>query len=240
MAKKKRTCSICRQRFYSTDLFPNAFIRDGLFKEITGECQDFKRDGYICYRDYSKYNAKYYERILRKEKGRLSNLEKEVIESLKGHEFISENINLQFEKKLTFGERLSDKLALFGGSWLFVVSFFILICFWMVLNLYIISNAFDPYPFILLNLILSCLAAVQAPVILMSQNRQAAKDRLQSEQDYLVNLNAELQIRQLNSKFDVFMRHHLEIMNDIISSQEDLQEQLERREIGRGKNIPSD
>jgi uncharacterized membrane protein len=231
---KKKTCSICQEKFQLHDLYPNALIRDNLYKEVQASYPEITREGFICYPDYRKQNAKYYERILQREKGRLSNLEKEVIESLKEHEFISENTNDQFEDNLTLGERLSDKLAKFGGSWTFIIAFFTILCGWMIVNSAILmSQKFDPFPFILLNLVLSCLAAIQAPIILMSQNRQAAKDRIKSDQDYLVNLKAELQIRQLNSRFDVFMKHHLQIMNDILQSQEELQEEVEKRNLSQ-------
>jgi len=123
--------------------------------------------------------------------------------SLKEEELLSENINKKFKRQLTFGERVSDKLSEIAGSWIFIISFFIALAFWITINsILIIFRPFDPYPFILLNLVLSCLAAIQAPIILMSQNRQADKDRLQAEYDYKVNLKAELEIRNLHEKID--------------------------------------
>ena len=113
------------------------------------------------------------------------------------------NVNTVEEENLTFGQRVADKVASFGGSWIFIISFGIMIIVWMAINVwYLRSKAFDPYPFILLNLVLSCLAAIQAPVIMMSQNRQAAKDRLQADSDYETNLKAELEIAHLHKKVD--------------------------------------
>jgi uncharacterized membrane protein len=118
---------------------------------------------------------------------------------------ISHDTNLEFEKKLTFGQRLADRVATFGGSWTFIIIFAAVLLAWVLLNTLILakhSNSFDPYPYILLNLFLSMLAAVQAPVILMSQNRQGVKDRLAAEHDYEVNFKAELEILSLHEKID--------------------------------------
>ena len=128
-------------------------------------------------------------------------------ESLEQHEILSSDISKQFERKLTFGERLSDQIAEFGGSWKFLISFGAVLVIWIAINgVILVTHAFDPYPFILLNLILSCLAAVQAPIIMMSQNRAEARDRLRAENDYKVNLKAELEIRHLHEKIDHLLR----------------------------------
>jgi uncharacterized membrane protein len=118
---------------------------------------------------------------------------------------ISHDTNLEFEKRLTVGQRLADKVAAFGGSWTFIVIFAAILFCWVFLNTVILarhSASFDPYPYILLNLFLSMLAAAQAPVILMSQNRQGLKDRLDAAHDYEVNLKAELEILSLHEKID--------------------------------------
>jgi uncharacterized membrane protein len=118
---------------------------------------------------------------------------------------VSHDTNLEFEKKQTFGQRLADRVAAFGGSWTFIIIFAAVLLSWVLLNTIILarqSNSFDPYPYILLNLFLSMLAAVQAPVILMSQNRQGVKDRLDAAHDYEVNLKAELEILSLHEKLD--------------------------------------
>jgi uncharacterized membrane protein len=115
---------------------------------------------------------------------------------------VTRNLNQEEEERLTFGERIADKVASFGGSWTFIISFGFVLLAWMSINLYMATHAFDPYPFILLNLVLSALASVQAPVIMMSQNRQAAKDRLKADLDYEINLKAELEIAQLHNKMD--------------------------------------
>jgi uncharacterized membrane protein len=128
-----------------------------------------------------------------------------------------------------FGQVVADKVADFGGSWTFIISFFIFILLWIASNVYLLLNkGFDPYPFILLNLILSCLAALQAPVIMMSQNRQEEKDRERAKKDYMINLKSELEIRMLDEKLDHLIMHQqqelieiqkvqIEMMNDILN-----------------------
>lgn len=115
---------------------------------------------------------------------------------------ISRNTNISFDEKLTFGQRLADRVAEFGGSWAFILIFLAVLVVWTALNILLAARAFDPYPFIFLNLMLSMLAAIQAPVIMMSQNRQAAKDRLSARHDYEVNLKAEIEIMALHEKLD--------------------------------------
>lgn len=112
----------------------------------------------------------------------------------------------EIEPALTFGEKVSDKMAEFGGSWKFLGIFTAILVFWILLNtLAFMSRPFDPFPYILLNLVLSCIAAVQAPVIMMSQNRQAKTDRHRAENDYMINLKSELEIRQLHTKLDMLI-----------------------------------
>lgn len=135
----------------------------------------------------------------------LSAREQKVIESLADGEPVAENVNRQFEEQLTFGQRLADSVARFGGSWTFIILFSSILAVWIVLNSLVLARsdeAFDPYPYILLNLVLSTLAAVQAPVVMMSQNRQAAKDRLEAGNAFEVALKTELAIQQLHEKVD--------------------------------------
>lgn len=141
--------------------------------------------------------------LLLKEKEELGT----ILEIIKTRETLAENINDSYDEQLTFGERLSDKIASFGGSWRFILTFLGFLVVWMIINVILVARAFDPYPFILLNLCLSCVAALQAPVIMMSQNRQEQRDRLRAENDYKVNLKAELEIRSLHEKIDHLMIH---------------------------------
>jgi uncharacterized membrane protein len=122
---------------------------------------------------------------------------------------VARNVNQLRDESLTFGERLADDLAKFAGSWRFIIAFAVIIIAWMTINsLIVLWGKFDPYPFILLNLVLSCLAALQAPVIMMSQNRQETRDRLRSENDYEVNLKAEREIELLHAKIDALLEAH--------------------------------
>ena len=161
--------------------------------------------------------------------GQISNLHEEVLESLKEHEILSKNINLEFEQDLTFWERASDRLATVGGSWRFILGFALVLAIWVTIySIALLKQPFDPYPYILLNLVLSCLAAIQAPVIMMSQNRQDAKDRLRSEHDYQLNLKAELEIRHLNEKMDLLLSTQWRRLLEIQRIQMEVLEELVR------------
>jgi len=169
--------------------------------------------------------------LLESEKGELTHLEQEVLKSLREHELLSTNVDAEFEQEWTLGERLADRIAGFGGSWTFLIFFGVFIALWIGMNsLVLFLRPVDPYPFILLNLLLSCLAAIQAPIIMMSQNRQEAKDRIRSQHDYQVNLKAELEIRHLNEKIDHLLSRQWERLVQIQEVQIEL-----LSEIGRTK-----
>jgi uncharacterized membrane protein len=154
--------------------------------------------------------------ILESEKGELSTLEQEVVRSLREHELLSSNVDTQFEREWSLGDRLADRIATFGGSWSFLILFGVFLLAWIVLNsVVLVQRPPDPYPYIFLNLVLSCLAAVQAPIIMMSQNRQEAKDRIRSKHDYQVNLKAELEIRHLHEKVDHLLSHQWDRLVEI-------------------------
>jgi uncharacterized membrane protein len=186
----------------------------------TGDCIEKKRIAYI-------------ETMLEEQNGELSNIEQQVLKSIREQEILSLNLNKEEDNKISFGERISDKVASFGGSWSFIISFFSILAGWIILNAYLLRNgSFDPYPFILLNLILSCLAAIQAPIIMMSQNRQEVKDRLRSEHDYKINLKAELEIRLLHEKVDYLLtkqwqrlieiqKMQMEVMSEMVEKAKD-------------------
>jgi uncharacterized membrane protein len=146
------------------------------------------------------------------------------------------SVSIEFEQQLTFGERLADKIAEFGGSWRFIIIFFVILSLWIAINsLTLILKPFDPYPFILLNLILSCLASIQAPIIMMNQNRQEDKDRLRAEHDYRINLKAELEIRHLHEKIDHLLMNQWQRLLEIQEIQMELMEELARKTPqGRG------
>jgi len=169
--------------------------------------------------------------LISQEKGEMEKLDQDVVEAIRDNSILSENIKENTSKPLTTGDRIADKVASFGGSWTFIISFFIFLLVWMFLNFWMLHNkGFDPYPFILLNLILSCLAAIQAPIIMMSQNRQEDKDRDRAEHDYKINLKAELEIKLLSEKIDHLLVHQnkklLEIQEMQIQYLENIENQI--------------
>ena len=137
----------------------------------------------------------------------ISTLEEQVLYAVQTNSILSEQLGPDIEENPTLGERMADKIADFGGSWTFIIIFFSILLVWMATNVALMSHAFDPFPFILLNLVLSCLAAIQAPIIMMSQNRQESKDRKRSEKDFKINLKAELELQLLHEKIDHILVH---------------------------------
>jgi len=222
------TCEVCRQKKKLSELYPLEMVRDPIINIIQKEHPEISKTGYICLNDLNKYRVEFIKKALEEEKGELSELEEEVVRSIREQETVSKDINAEYKQHITLGDRLSDKLSTYGGSWKFILSFFTVLVVWFILNstALIMKKAFDPYPFILLNLVLSCLAAIQAPIILMSQNRQDAKDRLRSEYDYLVNLKAELEIRHLHQKLDHFLEKEWQTMLQIQQIQTELMKEL--------------
>jgi uncharacterized membrane protein len=178
-----------------------ALIRPSIFQLIVADHPEFTEDDYITFSELAIYREKYIADFLQKEIGELSLLEQKVVNTLMDNSTISDKIEDSTRNEtITFGQKLADKVASFGGSWTFIVSFGIFITIWILLNILILqSNNFDPYPFILLNLILSCIAALQAPVIMMSQNRQEEKDRERSknQQQDLIEIQ-KVQIDMIN------------------------------------------
>ena len=183
----------------------------------------WSEEGWICSDDLQKFRHEYVQSLLVAEKGELTTIEKEVLESLREQEILSQNPEVELQSGLTKGQRLADRIAAVGGSWTFITSFLIVLFVWIIINsVVLVARPFDPYPFILLNLVLSCLAAIQAPVIMMSQNRQEARDRLHAMRDYQVNLKAELEIRHLNQKLDHLLSHQWERLVEIQEIQMEL------------------
>ena len=186
--------------------------------------------GWICLDDLQKYQFRYVQSLLKAEKGELTELENEVIEGLRLHELLTKNPELEFQTRRSFGDWLADRVAAFGGSWYFIVLFAVILFAWMFINSYALAvRPFDPYPYILLNLVLSSLAALQAPIIMMSQNRQEARDRLRAMSDYKINLKAELEIRQLHQKVDHLLSGQWDRLAEIQQIQMDLIEELRRK-----------
>jgi len=230
MKNMKHQCSVCGKDFNAREIVHGVFVRDSIAELIRQDHPDWSENSYICREDLGRYRAAYVHALLASEKGELTVLEHEVLESLQKHELLSLNVDAEFEKEWSFGEKLADRIASFGGSWRFLIIFAVFLTFWIGVNsLVLLWRPVDPYPYILLNLVLSCLAAIQAPVIMMSQNRQEAKDRLRSQHDYQVNLKAELEIRQLHEKIDHLLSHQWERLAQIQEIQIDLLSELRQQ-----------
>ncbi|MBL7937672.1 MAG: DUF1003 domain-containing protein [Bacteroidia bacterium] len=168
--------------------------------------------------------------LLRTENEQMAKLHNIVETAIKDEELIVNNLINAPEDKLTTGQRISDKVARFGGSWAFIISFFVVLLIWILFNtLTPVKANFDPYPFILMNLILSCIAALQAPIIMMSQNRQEEKDRKRSENDYLINLKAELEVRGLHQKVDLLLEEQIKILFDSQAKQLEILKSIETK-----------
>ena len=203
-------------------------IRHSILDLIQKDFPQFSHESYISRGELNIYREKAISDYLVKEVGELSELEKTVLSSVNNNNTLTDKIEGDESQLLTTGQRIADKVATFGGSWTFIISFGVFILIWISLNAYWLANkGFDPYPFILLNLLLSCLAALQAPVIMMSQNRQEEKDRDRSKKDYMINLKSEIEIRTLHEKIDHFImdqqqellelqKIQIEMMTDIL------------------------
>lgn len=202
-------------------------IREGIYDLIKAEYPDFNKASHITIEELNRYRRSYMASLIASEKGELAGIDKEVINAIKNNSILSENIEDEIEGKLTVAQKLADRIAEFGGSWKFIVSFFTFMLAWIGLNVWVMTQkAFDAYPFILLNLILSCLAAIQAPIIMMSQNRKEQKDRQRGEHDYKINLKAELEIRILSEKIDHLLVHQNRRLLEIQEVQTDYLEDL--------------
>jgi len=225
------TCSICGRAFPQASTLPADMIRPAVAAMIRRGVPTWDGTGFVCHDDLGRFRARWVEEILTSERGELTDLEADVVRSIREQELIVENLNRSFDETLTLGDRVADRVALFGGSWTFILLFGGGVVAWIIVNSTALLRApVDPFPYILLNLILSCVAALQAPVIMMSQNRQAAKDRLQAEHDYRVNLQAELEIRHLNAKVDLLLTHLWSRLLELQQAQMDLLSEISDRE----------
>lgn len=168
--------------------------------------------------------------LLQSETDQLEKLKSIVQKTIEDEKLIIENLIHPPQDILTQGQKISDKVARFGGSWAFIISFFFILFVWILFNTIAINKyEFDPYPFILMNLILSCIAALQAPIIMMSQNRKEEKDRKRSENDYLINLKAELEVRGLHQKIDLLLEDQIKILFDSQAKQLEILKSIEEK-----------
>lgn len=201
-----KVCQICSASEKEVALQSSATIRHSVVNLIKKEHPHWDEKGYICQKDLNEFRKKYIESVMIEDKRQLTKLEKEVVASLHEKELFIKGPQ-STEEAETFGQKLADKVASFGGSWRFILIFAGLLCIWITYNTLTLFSHPDPYPYILLNLMLSCLAALQAPIIMMSQNRKEERDRKNAEYDYQVNLKAELEIRVLSEKMDLLLHN---------------------------------
>ncbi|MFV8270148.1 DUF1003 domain-containing protein [Flavobacterium sp. GT2N3] len=227
-SKSTFTSYISKKEFPIADKISAKAIRNPILALIKNDYPDFDEDKSLAIEELNMYREKYISNYLVVEIGELSKMETRVIGSLNEDKSLVSVVEDEIGDR-TVGQKVADKVAAFGGSWKFIILFGVFILLWILANIYILLNqGFDPYPFILLNLILSCLAALQAPVIMMSQNRQEEKDRERAKKDYMINLKSELEIRMLHEKLDHLILHQqeelieiqnvqIEMMNDILT-----------------------
>lgn len=198
-------------------------IQPSILELIQQEYPTFTENSFLSISELNAFREKYLRTLLDRERIAISDLEGTVLSSIRNETTLADKIEFEDNERYTFGQRLADQVASFGGSWTFIISFGVFLFLWVVTNVYIlVSHPFDPYPFIFLNLILSCIAALQAPVIMMSQNRQEEKDRARAKKDYMINLKAELEIRMLHEKIDHLILHQQQDLLEIQNIQVDM------------------
>lgn len=220
-------CRLCRKPKPTDELLNGHLVHDPLAGFIQKKYPDWTEDDPVCLSCLNENRVKYVQSLLEADKGELSLLEKEVLQNIERQQVLARNINKEFDEHLTLGEKVADKVAEFGGSWGFIISFGSVLLIWIVVNsIAVLMRPFDPFPYILLNLVLSCLAAIQAPIIMMSQNRQAKKDRMLADHDYRVNLKAELEIQQISWKIDQLLTHNWQRLLEIQRVQTEMMEEL--------------
>ncbi|MHB1453983.1 MAG: DUF1003 domain-containing protein [Saccharofermentanales bacterium] len=223
-------CDVCKEEYPGDALISGHGIRHEIEVLIRKDYPGWSDKSRICTNDYFKYRDLYISRLIEEESGNIRSLEKDVLKSIKENEIVTMNINDSVKENIRIGEAISDKVALFGGSWKFIIVFFTLLFGWIILNsIILLQSAFDPYPFILMNLILSCIAAIQAPIIMMSQNRQEKKDRIRSENDYKINLKSEIEIRTLHEKVDHLLLDQWSKMMEIQEMQIEALEEIRNK-----------
>ena len=191
---------------------------------------NWTHEGWICTTCLNRTRADFVRAQMEAERGELTKIEHDVIDALHESETIVEDLNRQFDSNLSIGQAMADKVASFGGSWKFIIIFVSALSVWILWNLVTKGTAnFDPYPFILLNLALSLTAALQAPIIMMSQNRAGERDRMRAEGDYKVNLKAELEVRAMAEKIDQLIHNQWMRLMEIQQIQMEMLDDLHGR-----------
>ncbi len=214
---------ISNKSFSIAERITGHIIQPNIFDLIQLENPNFTTDSQLAISELNVFREKYLRTLLDRERLAISELEGAVLTSISNETTLADKIEFEDNTTYTFGQRLADNVATFGGSWTFIIAFGVFLFVWIITNVFVlVSRPFDPYPFIFLNLILSCIAALQAPVIMMSQNRQEEKDRTRAKKDYMINLKAELEIRMLHEKIDHLILHQQQDLLEIQNIQVDM------------------
>jgi uncharacterized membrane protein len=239
--KRTRQCQVCGERKSEIDLIHGDHIREVLKPTIRTDFPNWDDNGFICLKDLNQYRTRHIQEVFETERGEVSELEAKVFRNIREQEVLANDTNQKFDQSLTIGARIADRVAEVGGSWTFIIGFLCCLCIWMFVNSQMLASllgtkveVFDPFPFIFLNLLLGALASLQAPFIMMSQSRQEARDRLRSENDYAVNLKAELEIRNLTAKLDQLMSHQWRHLLEIQQIQTDMMTEFSKKAIEKG------
>lgn len=240
-SSEKDSCGGCGREFSRHELTPITDIRPLLGEMIRKDMPGIDEAAGLCPDCLRKYRQLYLTKLLADEAGEMGELEAEVAEALGTGGLLTLRTardDKEEDERLAFGARMADRVAEWGGSWTFILIFVGLLLMWMGANVLLLNKGFDPYPFILLNLVLSCIAALQAPIIMMSQRRQEAKDRRRAENDYRVNLKAELELRMLHDKLDHQVTHQWKRLLEIQRLQVDLLHEMQREARGADPGKP--
>jgi len=222
---------LSNKKFPITEKVSAKSIRNSVLELIKIDNPQFTDDKFLSMSELNTYREKYVDNFLSKQIGILTDLDKTVLDAIKEKTTLTDKLeDVDDTQKMTYGQRIADKVASFGGSWTFIISFGSFLLIWICINIYWLGNkGFDPYPFILLNLILSSLAAIQAPVIMMSQNRQEEKDRERGKMDYMINLKSELEVRMLHEKLDHLIINQQQEVLEIHTVQIDMLNEILKR-----------
>ncbi|HWD39092.1 MAG TPA: DUF1003 domain-containing protein [Fimbriimonas sp.] len=228
-------CQICMLEVPIDEAVPADLIRESILPLLQTKANPWDPQGYVSLTEVNKARLEHVHNLLEHVDVDTQRLNQEVIRSVQEHELLAKNVDKEFDKNQSFGERAADRIAAFGGSWKFIGIFSAVLFCWMAGNTALIfrggAKPPDPFPYIFLNLVLSCLAAIQAPVIMMSQNRQEERDRMRGDNDYKVNLKAEVEIRALNEKVDKLLNDQWKHLMEIQQMQVEMIQQMTRANL---------
>jgi len=214
---------ISNKMFSVAERISGRIVQPAILEQIQKEFPEFSEDSFLSISELNAFREKYLRTLLDRERIAISDLEGAVLSSIRNETTLADKLEFEDDTENSFGQKLADKVAAFGGSWSFILLFVGFLMLWIATNVFIlVAKPFDPYPFIFLNLLLSFIAALQAPVIMMSQNRQEEKDRSRAKKDYMINLKAELEIRMLHEKIDHLIMHQQQDLLEIQNIQVDM------------------